>query len=389
MSANRKTWSGLVLAVCCAGMFTISFGTAAPALCLPTLGNDLHLDRVQEGMFLASPAAGVMIGVLLAGPLADRLGPAPLLLLGSILQCAGLWWISLAHGLSHLVIGGVLMGMGGGMPDALATPIACLARPDRRSGVANLLHAFFGVGVICVVPFILLITHLGGSWRLVFRILGMAALPYGLLAAFLDMPRVVHQGDTRLPTRRLLARPAMWGLLTIIFLGGATELGPSGWLPTFVQSAGGGPNSAALSLLLFGVMLVIGRLGASKLAHRTGALRLIALAAVACVALSLAASLAGVIGSPVAIITALSLLGLGVSVVWPTTLGSAGDRFPQAGASMYGALSAAGNAGCVVGPYVIGVVADRWGLSVGMAVLAIGPASAAVLAMLLRRPGQS
>ena len=389
MSANRKTWSGLVLAVCCAGMFTISFGTAGPALCLSTISVDLHLDRVQEGTFLAAPAAGVMIGVLLAGPLADRLGPAPLLLLGSILQCAGLWWISLANGLSHLVVGGALMGIGGGMPDALATPIACLARPDRRSGVANLLHAFFGVGVVCVIPSILLITHLGGSWRWVFRILGVAALPYGLLAAFLDVPRVVHQGNTRLPTRRLLARPAMWGLLTIIFIGGATELGPSGWLPTFVQNAGGGPNSAALSLLLFGVMLVIGRLGASMLAHRMGALRLIAIAAVACAALLLTASLAGVIGSSAIIIAALSLLGLGVSIVWPTTLGSAGDRFPQAGATMYAVLSAAGNAGCVVGPYVIGVVADRWGLSFGMAVLAIGPTGAAVLAMVLRRRGQS
>jgi predicted MFS family arabinose efflux permease len=242
---------------------------------------------------------------------------------------------------------------------------------------------------VCVIPSILLITHLGGSWRWVFRILGIAALPYGILAAFLDMPRVVHQGDTRMPTRRLIAKPAMWGLLAIIFIGGATEIGPSGWLPTFVQNAGAGPNSAALSLLLFGVMIVIGRLGASMLAHRLGAMRLIAMATGACAALLLTASVAGVIGASAAIIAALSLLGLGVSVVWPTTLGSAGDRFPQAGATMYALLSAAGNTGCVVGPYVIGVVADRWSLSAGMAVLAVGPAGAAVLAMLLRPPRRS
>ena len=44
----------------------------------------------------------------------------------------------------------------------------------------------------------------------------------------------------------------------------------------------------------------------------------------------------------------LAVLGLGVSGLWPTILSLAGDRFPQAGASMYSLLHTSGNLGGLV-----------------------------------------
>ncbi len=55
---------------------------------------------------------------------------------------------------------------------------------------------------------------------------------------------------------------------------------------------------------------------------------------------------------------------LGRLAAW---VGVAADRFPSGGASMFGMLGAFGNLGCVVMPWVVGLVADltnmRWGLS--------------------------
>ena len=89
--------------------------------------------------------------------------------------------------------------------------------------------------------------------------------------------------------------------------------------------------------------------------------------------------------TPAATIAALAVLGLAVSGLWPTVLALAGDRFPTAGASMYSLLSAAGNLGGLVGPLVIGLVAERWGLRSGMAVLVVAPLVVVALQQYLRR----
>lgn len=66
-------------------------------------------------------------------------------------------------------------------------------------------------------------------------------------------------------------------------------------------------------------------------------------------------------------LAACMVVGLTGSCLWPSTLGVAADRFPGGGASMFGMLGAFGNLGCVVMPWVVGLVADltnmRWGLS--------------------------
>ena len=73
----------------------------------------------------------------------------------------------------------------------------------------------------------------------------------------------------------------------------------------------------------------------------------------------------------------------------PTVLAVAGDRFPQAGASMFSVLSAAGALGCAVAPAAIGWIAKACGsLAPALAALAVAPAI--ILVMSLRvtgRPG--
>ena len=54
----------------------------------------------------------------------------------------------------------------------------------------------------------------------------------------------------------------------------------------------------------------------------------------------------------------LTVFGFGVSAFWPTIMACAGDRYPQAGASMYSLLAAAGCFGGAVGPMTVGLTAD-------------------------------
>jgi MFS family permease len=85
-----------------------------------------------------------------------------------------------------------------------------------------------------------------------------------------------------------------------------------------------------------------------------------------------------------AAIAFLAVSGLGVAGLWPTTLALAGDRFPQAGASMFSLLPAAGNLGGVTGPLLIGCIAEAGDLRAGMALLAVASLLIVLLAGRLR-----
>ena len=67
-------------------------------------------------------------------------------------------------------------------------------------------------------------------------------------------------------------------------------------------------------------------------------------------------------------------VGFTGSCLWPTMLAVTADRYPEGGASMYGGLSAFGNAGGICMPWIVGWVADLRNLHWGLAVSTLAPA---------------
>src|ERR1700676_1926249 len=61
------------------------------------------------------------------------------------------------------------------------------------------------------------------------------------------------------------------------------------------------------------------------------------------------------------------------SCLWSTTLAVAGDRYPDGGATMFALLGALGNFGGIFMPWLVGVVADHWGLRWGLATATFCP----------------
>ncbi len=67
------------------------------------------------------------------------------------------------------------------------------------------------------------------------------------------------------------------------------------------------------------------------------------------------------------------LAGLTGSCLWPTMLAITADKYPNGGATMFGALAAFGNAGGIFMPWAVGVIADHSSLSWGLAISALAP----------------
>ena len=378
-----------VFVACCGAIVTVSFGWGGLSLCMPEMAEELEFDYATQGLVFSAPMWPFLVS-LLAAWLADRVGFRRVLIFASVVQAAGWALLAEAGSLPHVLAASVLLGVGGSMVDPLLTPIVCALYPERRRTMANFLHGFFCIGLVGTVGLVIALQHVGLSWRVIYRVLAVLCLPYGLACAWLALPAQTHQGPVRRRTRSLISHPVFWMLVAMMALAGATESGPANWLPTFVRdlfTKDGSEASSAqigMGLLLFGILMAIGRFLTSALSGRLGTRRLLVLSAGMCTVCL--ASTALPLGAAWQI-GCLSLVGFGVACFWPTLLATAGDRFPQAGASMFSVLSAAGALGCAAAPAAIGWIADACdSLAPAMIALAVAPAAILVTSLQVTRP---
>ncbi|MCW5549056.1 MAG: MFS transporter, partial [Opitutaceae bacterium] len=176
----------------------------------------------------------------------------------------------------------------------------------------------------------------------------------------------------RVKLRTLLRRG--WFLLAMagIFFGGATELGMAQWLPAYAETSLGFPVwVGGAALLAFSIAMMAGRMVVGAAGPRWNPYRVMAWGCGTSVLLFLAASFLPV---PAFALAACIAVGFTGSCLWPTMLAVTADRYPDGGATMYGALGAFGNMGGICMPWVVGWVADHTNLHWGLAVSALAPA---------------
>lgn len=367
---NRTT--SYALGVHYAGMMCLAIAVNLVPVFLTTLRVDLGgaagLTNEQLGRLGAITFAGLVGGILLSGPLADRLGAKPFAVAGNGLIALGLAMLGTAHSYGAACVAVFVMGVGAGILDMVLSPLVCALQPERRTVAMNLLHSFYCTGAVCTVLAGALALRHGLSWRSLS--LWLMILPALVALAFsgLRLPPLVAQGETRTRLRRLVREPYFLAALVAIFLGGATEAGLAQWLPAYAEITLGFSNwTSVMSLLYFSLAMAVGRIAIGMVGHRVGPFSLLLVCCWGSTALLAAGTFAP---WPAVALGACMAVGVTGSALWPSTVGVAADRFPQGGASMFGLLAAFGNLGGVFMPWAVGWVADRsdlrWGLSISI-----------------------
>jgi fucose permease len=347
-----------------------------------TYGGVGGLSGEELGRLGALAFGGLVVGIVIAGPLADRHGAKPFALLGNALTLGAL--VAAAWAPSYAVLGVTLfvLGLGAGVLDMVLSPVVAALNPGRRAAAMNWLHSFYCVGAVVTIAVGTLALRAGIGWR--GACLALAPLPLALIAAFapLRFPEMSTAG-ARTPLRVLLRGGWFRGALVAIFLGGATELGMAQWLPAYAESELGYPAwGAGLALLAFSVAMALGRMVVGATEGRVNAYRIMAWSCASSVGLFLVGSFAS---WPPLALGACVAAGFAGSCLWPTMLAVAADRHPEGGATMFGALAALGNAGGIVMPWAVGAVADVAGLRWGLAISVCAPALMWPLVLGLRR----
>lgn len=384
-SSLRPRWLTLL---CYGAMMSLAIGINLLPVFLTALshryGGSGGLSQEQLGRLGAAAFAGLVIGILVTGPLADRWGAKCFALLGNALIAVSLVGAAWAPSYAWLALALAVLGLGAGLLDMVLSPVVAALHPERRSSAMNWLHSFYCVGAGVTILAGTWVLRAGGGWATACLLL--LPLPVALLVLFapLHFPALTHE-QTRTPLRALIRQRWFALALLAIFLGGATELGLAQWLPAYAETSLGFPAwVGGTALLLFSIAMALGRMVIGAAGRKLDPFRVMAWGCGLSVALFL---LGAFLPLPMWALSACIAAGFTGSCLWPTMLAVTADRYPTGGASMFGALAALGNAGGIFMPWLVGWMADLANLSLGLATSAVAPAVMLPLVLVLRRAG--
>ncbi|MEI7436263.1 MAG: MFS transporter [bacterium] len=386
-SGFRSPYLRYALAINNAGMMVLSLAINLTPVFLTTFGRELGgpagLTNEQLGRIGGVTFLGLVLGILISSPLADRAGPKPFAVLGNLMIGAGLLLLGTAHSYAQVLTASLIMGCGAGVLDMVLSPIVCALLPDGKTAAMNWLHSYYCSGAVLSILIGSLALRLALGWRTVTLCLALPCLLVALAFVRLRLPPLVAQTDQRQRLRKLARRPFFLVALVTIFLGGATELSMAQWLPAYAErQLGFSALTGGMAFLFFSVAMAAGRIVAGQFGRRLDAYRLLLACCWFTVALFL---LACATWWPYLALGACVAAGLSGSCLWPSMLGILADAYPRGGASMFGMLAACGNLGGVFMPWAVGAIADRASLATGLTVSAACPIGMAMLLLWMRR----
>jgi MFS family permease len=348
--------------------FVPGVGIASWVTRTPAIRDLLGASTAEMGLVLFGLSVGSMAGILCSGALVARFGTRPIIGVGMGLTILSMPVIGLggAISVSFVVAAGLFLfglGMGGGEV-AMNVEGAEVERAFGRP-VMPALHGCFSLGTVvgAVAGIVFTATDFSVVWHLV--IVGFVTG-----AIFLVAMRSVVPGTGRMPRGQHsstggAARQRLWRDPKLLLIGGIVlamalaEGTANDWLPlVMVDGHGFDPALGSTVFAVFAASMTIGRFAGGPVIERFGRAKVLtASAAAGAAGLALVAFADNQIVAGAAVV----LWGLGASLGFPVAMSAAGDSGPNPAARV-ALVATLGYVAFLVGPPVLGLVGEEYGL---------------------------
>ena len=341
------------------GMFNAAIGPALGELAEQTGSTLAAVGAVITFLFLGS-----LVTQLAAGPLTDRYGQKPLLVVSLLLVAVCLPAFTNTHSLPLMLTLVFFTGMGQGGIDLGANLIVSLAYPKNNTSVLNLLHFFFGMGAI-VGPAVVSLTQVTlGSSLVVHWFAAAAFLVLGVLVFTMRETKPDHslrtdeQNSAASSAKSVYASPILWLVCFMLLVYVGVEYGSGSWATSYMASTTGmAKENGALITSAYWAALTLGRLGGAALGSRITRMRLLT----ASVMVSLVGAVLLMLSRGVVSLSTIAflLLGLSYGTIYPTSVGVIVAAFPGHQGKAVGLLTAMGSIGGLSLPWLAGVLLEK------------------------------
>ena len=356
------------------GVYTLMVGSL-----VPQIRQEYGISYELSGFLVSANSIGMIAMNLISSYTAILFGLKRAYMLQHALVIIGLVVVTISGNPVLLLLSMAFIGFARGSTSNYSNQIVNdITKSDSR--YMNLAGVFFAVGA-CVAPFMMLSSsNIGGGWKYVCYGVAAAAVIGILLTMLMKVGKEgVSVGAEKRGDLSFFRRKKYWVTVVALFCYSGIEISIIGWIVTFFIEAHNTTNQFAsgMATLLWATILV-GRIVISVIANRTTKARLILFLSIG-VAVFLALFISN---TNLSLQVAITIgLGLFMSGTYSTILADAGPIFSEYKLA-YGYFFMLAGLGPVLLPSIIGIFAERYGVRVGMRVLAVAAAALLVITVL-------
>jgi len=350
---------------------------------LPSWGYHLRADFAEVGNYFLSLNIGFLLSAAAAHALLPRRGVQFTLVLGSVLAFSGFLFLALCSPPVPTVwrLAGVLwIGISAGLLNAgVFQAIGPFYERDRAAAV-NLAGASFGTG--CLITALLVAgTFYAYSVASILVLFAIVPGAYAVLSARSTFPESAPHAASFSELMRDIKKPGAVLFSLLLFFQFGNEWSIAGWLPLFlIRRLGISPAESLLLLALYWASLLLGRVVSQfimkRMSHGTLLIGSVASALLGAIVLAFTNNIFGAV-------MGILFVGLGFAAVYPLVVEKIGDSFPDYHPGLYNGIFSLAITGGFLAPWLLGFLADSWGIQAVMVVPMVGTCMVFALVLLI------
>ncbi len=206
-ASERRRFINFAAAITATGGLLFGYDTGVISGALLFIRQDFPLTPFLEGIIVSTLLIGAVVGAFSGGPLSDRIGRRPTVLLAAVVFGLGALAVAFAPSVPFIILGRFLLGLGVGLASMIVPLyIAEIAPADRRGALVSLNQLMITIGILLSYIVGVIFTPIEG-WRFMF---GVALIP--ALILFIGMfglpesPRWLFEHGQRDKARSVLGR---------------------------------------------------------------------------------------------------------------------------------------------------------------------------------------
>lgn len=372
---NRIKSFKTTLGACYIGYVTQSIINNFPTLLFLTFQEDYRI-TLEQISFLITVNFGTQLLVdILSACFVDKIGYRKCLFAAHFLSGIGLLGFGILPELLPspyvgLIIAYVIAALGSGLIEVLVSPVVEACPTDNKSSHMSLLHSFYSWGIVAVILLSSLYFRIFGirNWRYLSALWAVLPLANAFLFLVVPLMPLTKEGES-MKIREIFSLKVFYLLALMMLCAGACELAIGQWASAYAE-AGLNVNKTVGDLAgpcLFALLMGTSRVLSSKLTKKFPLSTLMLISSGLCIIAYLMASLSPY---PILSLMGCGLCGFSVGIMWPGTYSIGSACCPKAGTALFALLALAGDLGCSVGPFVVGMVSNDLGGNLSSGILA-------------------
>lgn len=340
-----------------------------------TFQTEYHIPLTQITLLITVNFVIQLVVDLLSAGFVDKIGYRASAIIAHACAGTGIFLLTILPELFSNPFYGILLAVmvyaiGGGLIEALISPILEACPTDNKESAMSLLHSFYCWGCTGVVLLSTLFFALFGTshWKILALI--WVLLPAANLILFTKVPiySLHEEGESGMSISELFRVKVFWLLMAMMLCAGASEQAVSQWASTFAEKGLHIQKTVGdlVGPMMFSVLMGLSRLIYGKYGEKLNLDRFMKGSCVLCVASYLCISLVPV---PIVGLIGCAICGFSVGIMWPGTFSKASAAIKRGGTVLFAMLALAGDLGCSGGPTLVGFVSSAFSGNLRLGIL--------------------